>query len=79
MQYDQLSDGSDMSPEELLSENSLKMVSMEMMHHASQQLAANAFSSNPLTSNPVIFQEDDTSNFLSSTMLVRDSDGEVHM
>ena len=35
IQYDQLSDGSDLSPEELLSENSLKMVSMEMMHHAS--------------------------------------------
>jgi len=36
MQCDRLSDGSDLSPEELLSENSLKMVSMEMMHHASQ-------------------------------------------
>ena len=35
IQYDQQSDGSDLSPEELLSENSLKMVSMEMMHHAS--------------------------------------------
>ena len=36
MQCDRLSVGSDLSPEELLSENSLCMVSMEMMHHASQ-------------------------------------------
>ncbi len=30
MRCDRLSDGSDMSPEELVSENSLKRVSMEM-------------------------------------------------
>jgi len=36
MQCDRLSVGSDLSPEELFSENSLRMVSMEMMHHASQ-------------------------------------------
>ena len=42
-QCDRLSDGSDLSPEEIASENSLKRVSMEMLQASQQVLPSQLF------------------------------------
>ena len=56
-QCDRLSDGSDLSPEEIASENSLKRVSMEMLQ-ASQQVLP-----------PQLFPNEETARMFMSSVL----------